>query len=144
MTTVNGLQCFTTTGSVGDGQPWGDVQMVTYQLRPSTDGSPGQDLIRSVTRNLLPSATAEADDQWLMGNVADLEFEGYDGAAWQTSWDTSAGNTNLPVAVRVRIQLASNTGPGAQPVEIVVPINTQSRTNQTSTTVASTTGGTGQ
>jgi len=144
MNTVNGLQCFTTTGPVGDDQPWGDIQMVTYQLRPSTDGSPGQDLIRSVTRNLLPSATAESDDQWLMGNVANLEFEGYDGSAWQSSWDTSTGNTNLPVAVRVRIQLASSTGPGAQPVEIVVPINTQSRTNQTQTTqTTQTTGGTG-
>jgi type II secretion system protein J len=142
MATVNGLQCFTTTGPVGDDAPWGDIQMVTYQLRAAAgSGSAGKDLIRSVTRNLLPSATQEVDDQWLMGNITSLEFDGYDGSAWQSSWDTSQGNTNLPVAVRVRIQLASNAGPGAQPLEIIVPLNTQSRTNQTQTTPA--TGGTG-
>jgi hypothetical protein len=40
----------------------------------------------------------------------------------------------LPVAVRVRIQLAGNDAGSLhsqQPIMIVVPIDTQSRTNQT-------------
>jgi hypothetical protein len=36
-------------------------------------------------------------------------------------------NTNLPLAVRVEIQLADN--PNAQPVEIVVPMDAVARTN---------------
>ena len=49
-------------------------------------------------------------------------------------------DTNLPVAVRVRIQLAGiNGGPGnGQPLEIVVPMDTQSRTNSTGVPVTGT------
>jgi type II secretion system protein J len=132
MSTINGLQFYTTTGPVSDDAPWGDIQLVTYQLRDSTEtGATGKDLVRTVTRNLLPSSSQDATDQWLMGNVTSLEVDGYDGSDWQTSWDTSQGNTNLPTAVRVLIQLSSNNGPGAQPLEIIVPLNIQSRTNQT-------------
>ena len=39
-----------------------------------------------------------------------LEFDCYDGSQWRNTWDTSAGDTNLPVAVRVRIQLCGPAG----------------------------------
>jgi hypothetical protein len=65
-----------------------------------------------------------------MGSVQTLQFDCYDGTQWQTTWDTSTANTNLPVAVRIRIQLAGRPGAGAlQPIETIVPLVTQTRTN---------------
>jgi hypothetical protein len=63
-----------------------------------------------------------------------MQFLYFDGTQWRDSWDTSAGDTGLPAAVRVRIQLASNDGPslrGVQPLEMVVLLESQSVTNLT-------------
>ena len=70
----------------------------------------------------------------MMDNVASMDFDCYDGTQWRNAWDTTTGDTNLPVAVRVRIQLAANDGGSQinqQPIVIVVPIDAQSRTSQT-------------
>jgi type II secretory pathway component PulJ len=84
----NGLEMFTTTGSVNDNTRWGDVQKVTYQLQEPANpaNSFGKDLVRGVTRNLL-STTDEMEYQWLLGNVEQLEFAYYDGLTWRdSSW----------------------------------------------------------
>jgi type II secretion system protein J len=134
-----GLQFYTTTGVINDDAPWGDIQEVTYQLRDPADRNRalGKDLIRAVTRNLLATTVLNSDEQWLLGNIQNLEFACFDGSDWRDSWDTSAGNTNLPTAVRVRIQLAADNDADTrnrQPLELIVPLISQSRTNQTSTT----------
>jgi hypothetical protein len=70
--------------------------------------------------------------QWLLGGVQTLQIDCYDGTQWQTTWDTSAGNTNLPVAVRIRIQPVAKQGQAAgnlQPLEAIVPLVTQTLTN---------------
>jgi type II secretion system protein J len=125
------IEMFTATGALSDSQPWGDIQRVTYELKNSTDASaPGKDLYRSVLRNLLAVSTPTADDQLMLRGVASVKFSCYDGATWQDAWDTTSAtavNTNLPLAVRVTIQMAGNAN--AQPVEIVVPIDSVSRTN---------------
>jgi hypothetical protein len=67
----------------------------------------------------------------MMSGVQDIKFQCYDGSAWNDNWDTTSSNTNLPVAVRVRIVLAGGGRLGSQePIEIVVPIDSQSPTNQ--------------
>ena len=89
--------------------------------------------MRTVTRNLLATSTQAADVQRLLGNVENLDFSYFDGSQWQDSWDTSADNTNLPNAVRVRIRLASANGPSpanSQPLEMLVLLTSQSVTNQ--------------
>lgn len=134
-----GLQFCTTTGNLKDDVPWGDVQQVTYELRDSTERNSvrGRDLIRTVARNILSATTPDTDDQFLMGNVQSLEFACYDGNDWRDSWDSSAGDTNLPVAVRIRIELATEKPPGAgnqQPIEMVFPLLTLSRTNSSQIT----------
>ena len=48
----------------------------------------------------------------------------------------SSVNTNLPVAVRVDIQMAGNNA--GQPIEIMVPIDSQARTNAVITASSST------
>ena len=132
------LEFCTTTGVINDDVPWGDTQRVSYQLVEPADRTTikGRDLVRVITRNLLPTTAEEADEQWLMGNVESLEFLNYSGTDWRDSWDTTMGDTGLPQAVRVRIQLALNN-PGSyskrEPLELLVPLTTQARTNQATT-----------
>jgi len=77
--------------------------------------------------------TQGSDDRWLMGDVESLDFDCFTGTDWRNSWDTSVGDTNLPTAVRVRIQLAADrpAAQNQQPLEMIVPLVSQSRTNQT-------------
>ena len=132
-----GLDFFTSTGVISDDEPWGDIQEVYYQLVDPADRNHalGRDLVRNVNRNLLAVGTSAPEVQWLMGNVESLQFECYDGSSWRTTWDTSNGDTNLPVAVRVSIQLAVDRGVDARnvrPLQMVVPIVAQTiSTNQT-------------
>jgi type II secretion system protein J len=138
---MDGIELYTSTGVVRDNAPWGDIQKVTYQLQPSANTRAlGKDLIRSVTRNLLNTTVEEAEDQWLMGNVQDLRFAYYDGIDWRDTWDSTMGVTNLPNAVRVRIQMADANGPkdiNQDPIELIVPLVSQSRTNAAQTTATS-------
>jgi general secretion pathway protein J len=133
-----GLQFSTTTGILKDDAPWGDIQDVVYELRDPTERNytGGKDLIRSVTRNLLPTTTQDATDQWLLGNVQSLDVACFDGTDWRDSWDSSLGDTNLPVAVRVRIQLAGESSTDTQnrqPIEMIIPLGIQSLTNAVAT-----------
>jgi len=131
-----GLDFFTSTGVINDRAPWCDIQEVFYELKaPADRNQMGMDLVRCVDHNILATTTQTPEIQRLMGNVQALQFDCYDGTQWQTTWDTSAGNTNLPVAVRIRIQLAARPGAGnLRPVETIVPLITQTRTNLTATT----------
>ena len=91
------------------------------------------ELVRCVNRNLLSTTTATPEIQSLLGKVQTLQFDCYDGTQWRDTWDTSAGDTNLPVAVRIRIQLAAKQGEtiaNQQPLEMLVPLTSQTRTNQ--------------
>jgi type II secretion system protein J len=127
-------ELYTSTGSMSASEPWGEVQRVTYELKSSASGS--QDLYRSITRNLLTTGTPDVEDQLLLSGVADLHFSCYDGSQWQDTWDTtdtSGGSTNLPLAVRVRIQLGGVEKLSPNPIEVLVPIDSQSRTNSNMT-----------
>jgi type II secretion system protein J len=137
------VEMYTATGALSSAPdaPWGDIQRVTYELMPPADRSaPGMDLVRSVTRNLLSVTTPDMEDQLLLSGVQSLRFSCFDGTQWLDTWDTSnptTGDTNLPVAVRVQIQMAGSSSDSANPMEILVPIDTQSRTNAVIATSAS-------
>ncbi len=131
----SGLQFSTTTGNLKSDVPWGDVQEVAYELRDSNGG--GKELVRSVTRNLLTTTTLESEDQFLLGNIRSAEFACYDGMDWRDSWDSSMGDTNLPVAVRIRLNMAGDNAAdnrNRQPIEMIFPVLTQSRTNSVQAT----------
>ncbi|HLZ54087.1 MAG TPA: GspJ family type II secretion system protein [Verrucomicrobiae bacterium] len=127
------IEMFTATGALRDDVPWGDIQKVTYELRDPTDrNAPGKDLYRSVIRNVMGATMPAVDDQWMLGGVQSIQFSCFDGSQWSDTWDTSgitSVNTNLPVAVRVRIQLAGNHPATTPPIEMLVSIDSQSRTN---------------
>jgi type II secretion system protein J len=130
----SGLDFFTATGQLSDSTPWGDLQEVLYELKtPADREQAGMDLVRCVNRNLLSTTTQTPDVQYLMSHVETVQFDCYDGTQWRNTWDTSSGDTNLPTAVRVRIQLAAKEGDdtrGQEPLELVVPLVSQTaRTN---------------
>ena len=128
-----GLQFSTTTGLLQDNVPYGDVQEVTYELRDPVVRTNrfGKELIRTVSRNLLSTTALDYNEQFLLGNVQTLQFECFDGMQWREFWDTSLSDTNIPNAVRVRIQLACENIDyrDQQPIEMVIPLMAQSRTN---------------
>ena len=57
-----GLDFFTSSGTLSEDAPWGDIQEVNYQLMDPLDKVHfyGKDLVRSVTRNLLATSTQNA------------------------------------------------------------------------------------
>jgi type II secretion system protein J len=127
------IEMYTTTGALRDNEPWSEIQKVTYQLRqPENRQQPGKDLIRSVTRNLLSNMSPVPSDQLLMSGIESIQYSCYDGSAWYDTWDSTI-TTNLPSAVRVRILMA-NPGGIQRPIEMLVPIDSQSRTNQAQST----------
>jgi type II secretion system protein J len=128
------IEIFTTTGKLSPNAPWGEVQRVTYELRTPSDRSAlGRNLVRSVVRNLLAQNSPDVEDQLMMSGVQNITFSCYDGfGGWQPNWDTTGLTsiyTNLPLAVRVDIQMAGKNAATAQAIELVVPIDAQVRTN---------------
>ena len=125
------IEMFTATGSLSANAPWADIQRVTYELKqPADRNAAGKDLVRSVVRNLLTMTTPDVDDQLMLTGVENIKFSCFDGSQWQDIWDTTgvtSTETNLPLAVRVDIQMAGNNNPA--PIEMVVPIDSQARTN---------------
>ena len=133
------VEMFTTTGALSASQPWGEIQRVTYELKtPTTTGAVGRDLYRSIARNLLTFNAPTVEEQFMLGGVENLKISCYDGAQWQDNWDTTSAtavNTNLPLAVKVEIQMTGNAQ--AQPVQIIVPIDVVARTNMVFSTTGS-------
>ncbi len=136
-----GLQFTTTTGVISDDSPWGDLQEVTYELRDPAvrSGGGGKDLVRSTSRNLLSTGLLDYSEQSLLSNVESIEYSCYDGLNWRDLWDTSITETNLPTAVRIRIQTVADENldlRNREPFELIVPLITQSRTNLTTQDVS--------
>lgn len=128
----DGIQIYTTTGLMTANTPWNEIQMVTYGLQSSANSTNGgKDLIRTVTRNLLATGPQDEDDQDLASGVESLKFSYFDGANWLDTWDDST-ETNLPVAVRVNVQMAATdaSAPKPDPLQLLVPLMAQVHTNQ--------------
>jgi type II secretion system protein J len=127
----DGIQIYTTTGLVTPNQPWAEVQKVSYGLQSSSESTNGgKDLIRAVTRNLLSTGPEDEDDQFVMSGVQSLTFSYFDGTQWLDTWD-DATQTNLPLAVRVNLQLAASDSdsPQSKPVQLLVPLMAKVDTN---------------
>ena len=127
-----GPSLYTATGVIDETSPWAEIQKVTYFLVNPTNNTPGKELLRSVTRNLLPVMQEESDDQWLMSGVEDVAFLFYDGMQWIDTWDSTASATNLPTAIKVQIELVARETELERrtPIELVVPLGVQSRISQ--------------
>ena len=131
-----GAEFYTSTGLPSGYEPWGDVQKVAYYLRSPTNQTSlsGMDLVRSVTRNLLANVQEQTEEQWLLGDVKTVGMQFYSGTEWRSEWDSTTEEKALPRAIRVDILLVAEDAQSERiqnPIQIVVPIVTQSSTNKT-------------
>ena len=131
-----GPDFYVSTGQLDGMTPWGNVERLDFILAVHTNGTAiGKDLYRAATRNLLPVSpqTAPDESRLLLTGVENLTFLYYDGQQWQPTWDTTT-QTNLPVAIKVQIQMAAQPAQGAapnSPLELVIPIDILLNTNAT-------------
>ncbi|SDS36906.1 type II secretion system protein GspJ [Opitutus sp. GAS368] len=118
-----GASLFTNSGTIDGWNPFSEVQMVEYYLAPANDGTNRRNLLRVVTRNLLPVQTATTDVQTLLTGVADVTMDYYDGTAWTDSWDSTVTST-MPTAIRFQVTLAraDPQQPAPAPIELLVPV----------------------
>ena len=128
---------FTLSGLIDSSAPWPNVQKVAYLLVESTNRNAlGRDLVRAVTRNLLPAGGIEElpTEQLLLTDVEEVFFLYHNGTDWQETWDSTTDDANpLPRAIKVQIQMAAASPTELRPpVELVVPIVVQARTNAVS------------
>jgi len=126
---------YTTTGRVDGWTSFSEAQAVAYYLVPSAPGENVKNLVRVVTRNLLPAQAATSDGVVLLSHVTDAAVAFYDGADWTDSWDSAASST-LPAAVKFQLTLA----PAAQgqrapaPIELVIPVPVVAQSTETTGT----------
>ncbi|HEV7928153.1 MAG TPA: type II secretion system protein GspJ [Verrucomicrobiae bacterium] len=129
-----GPDFYCSNGELDGVTPWGNMQKIDYLLAAPTNGSrgPGLDLIRAVTRNLLPLSQPTQPDEkhTILSGVQSLMFFYYDGTQWDQTWDTTQ-ETNLPYAIKVQIHMAPVRGASVQaaPLELVVPLDVLLNTN---------------
>lgn len=122
---------YTSTAKLDETIPWAELQKVAYLLVEPTNRVAGRDLVRAVTRNLLPVTDTEPERQWLLSGVENVVFSYYDGYSWDEVWDSETEETPLPLAIKVEIELTPRDQSAAQqqPIQIVVPMVVQGLTN---------------
>ena len=114
---------YTNSGKIDGWSQFSEVQMVAYFLAPAKDGGESKDLVRVVTRNLLPTQETPGDPLTLLRGVQEASVEFYDGSDWTTIWDSEATST-LPTGIKFSLVMAPpDRGQLATaPTELIVPV----------------------
>lgn len=121
---------FTTSGRIDGWTPFSEAQMVAYYLAPASGGSAGRDLVRVVTRNLLPVQDTAPDQQTILQGVTGASLSFHDGAGWTDTWDSTVTST-LPEAFKLTLLMAVPESPAPPaPVELVVPVRVATTASQ--------------
>lgn len=125
---------FTNSGKIDGWNPFSEVQMVAYYLAPGASASDPKDLVRVVTRNLLPVQEAVPEEQVILHGVASATMQFFDRNGWTDSWDSESTST-LPGGLKFSLVMAGANGNVSQstpaPIELVVPIMVTTTTSQT-------------
>ena len=132
-------QFTTTTGTLSDYEPWGQVQRVTYELRSPVNHSSigGKDLIRSVTRNLLATVQDQPIEQLLLTDAKQVQLMFYDGVQWRDTWDSTTETSGLPKGIKIEVDFAPDLDRHTNiSLQVSVPILVQTPTNTSQSTGA--------
>jgi len=124
------IEFYTTSGTVSEEYPWGDVQKIEYYLTEppeEREDEEGQDLVRAVSRNLLESVVSEPEEQRLLSGVQSLEIGYFDGETWTDTWDSTVMENKSPRAIKIRLDFAlQNTNEQEKPpLELICEIAVQ-------------------
>ncbi|HNY26294.1 MAG TPA: type II secretion system protein GspJ [Candidatus Sumerlaeota bacterium] len=164
----------TATGLVNKSAPWGDLCKVSYTLKNADDilkddssfaasetndadltgpsesewiqeeASKGLFLVRTLTRNLLPTTSEDSKSEVLLSGIDTLEFSYYDGEEWAESWDSSSNENAVPKAIKALIVFRADrdsSEPVHPDVELVVAMGLQPVPTSTSSSSSSSGGG---
>ena len=116
---------YTDSGKIDGWTSFSEVQMVSYYLSPSANGAPGRNLVRVVSRNMLPVLDGTAETQILLTGVNSAAISYFDGENWLETWD-SITTTSLPTAIKFSFVLArsenSSSRSDPDPIELIVPV----------------------
>lgn len=113
----------TSSGKIDGWNQFSEVQRVAYFLAPSKAGGETKDLVRVVTRNLLPTQETPGDALVILRGVQEAAVEFFDGSGWTSNWDSEETAT-LPTGLKFRVLLAppDPSQPAAAPTELIVPV----------------------
>ncbi len=104
---------FTNSAKIDGWTNFSEVQKVAYFLSPANDGTNTKNLVRAITRNVLPTDDQGPDDQQvLLSGVSSAEALFFDGLDWYPDWDSVTTST-LPTAIKFRVSLARPGTEGA-------------------------------
>lgn len=121
---------FTSSGRIDGWTPFSEVQQVAYYLAPGPDSMTAKNLVRAVTRNLLPVQEGTLEEQILLSGVDAVSVMFFDGTGWTDQWDSEATST-LPTAIKFSLTLvAPNPQVALEPIELVVPVLVTTPTSQ--------------
>lgn len=116
---------YTSSGKIDGWTPYAEVQMVSYYLSPAADGAPTKNLVRVLTRNLLPAIEATTEDQTLLTGVNSAAISYFDGENWLDTWDSTT-TSSLPTAIKFSLVLAprdrNTSRPDPAPIDLLVPV----------------------
>ena len=99
---------FTNSGKIDGWNQFSEVQMVAYFLAQSKEGGESKNLVRVVTRNLLPTQETQGDPVTILHGVQEASVEFYDGSDWTANWDSEATST-LPTGLKFPASLSSSS-----------------------------------
>lgn len=136
------FEFYTTSGLRLFEQPWIDIQRVIYTVRPPTNArnQDGNELIRTVTRNILAGVEQDYSERVLLRGVEHVYYEFWTGDEWLDYWDSTTLSPQAPEAIRTTItMMRENNSEPAKYVQLVTPVLLQPLTN----TVQSVNGGNG-
>lgn len=95
---------------IAGGDAAGDVRSVRrieFALVTDEEGS-GNVLVRRVTENLLAPETSDPVEEVLCRGAASFTLRYFDGTVWEDSWDSTARDNALPLAVEAEIEIGSD------------------------------------
>lgn len=124
-----GPDIYTNSARIDGWTSFSEVQMVAYYLSPAADGGPTKDLVRVVTRNLLPVQEPTTQEQVLLPGIVTATISFYDGSDWIDDWDSTVSNT-LPRAIKLSMVLSPSGESlrASDPIELIVPVLVKTRT----------------
>lgn len=130
---------YTFSAQIDEQTPYSELQRVTFFLQPSTNQTPGFDLIRNVSRDLLPVNQAQFEEVPVLSGVQSVALQYFDGAAWQDQWDSTV-TSNLPVAIRMQIVMQPDENQPANQapvIEVLARVMTDVLSNRIATATSS-------
>ena len=109
------LEFVCSVGKLTEETPWADLMKIEYCLESESD-TDTWNLVRNVTRNLLPYEAEDPSSDVVLEGIESLQITYYDGSDWCDSWDSSAKDDQLPKAIRIQLTFRKSQDRGRPPL----------------------------